>query len=349
MPCYPTPVRRCDALSNARAELWVKNDGLSHPRYGGSKVRKAGPLIAQALERGARRVLSFGAVGSHHLLTLTLFARAAGLESAGVVFSQPHTEHAVETLRVSLGLGFEPCVAKHPTLIPWALARALRRGDYVIAPGGSNAIGTLACAAAIDELAEQVAEGALPIPDVIVVPLGSGGTCAGLAAGVVRRNWPSRVLGVQVVSGPGPRWLARWLARGALREAGLTARMAALDTCLSFDTTQVGRAYGAATVAGEHATAVARKECDLELDPTYTGKAFASVLELLASATPLRASRDAGPARILYWHTLNARSLEPELRTAPSETALPPSLRRLFTGRGARAAPPFDADYGRRD
>ena len=80
-PLYPTPVRACPELSHAQAELWLKNDGLSHPIYGGNKVRKAERLVAEALRCGAKRVLSFGAAGSHHLLTLTLFARAAGLES----------------------------------------------------------------------------------------------------------------------------------------------------------------------------------------------------------------------------------------------------------------------------
>jgi D-cysteine desulfhydrase len=323
-------VRLCQELSRTGAELWVKDDGRSHPWYGGSKVRKAGPLLAEAVKRGARRVLSFGAAGSHHLLTLTLFARAAGLECAGIVFPQPHTEHALETLRVSLAQGLRPYVAAHPALIPWVFARAFEPGDYVVGPGGSNAIGTRACSAAIDELAEQVAAGALPVPDVIVVPLGSGGTCAGLAAGVVRRNWQTRVLGVQVAGGPGPRVVARWLARAALREAGFMHRNAALDACLRFDATQVGRAYGARTEAGERATRVAR-ECGLELDPTYTAKAFASVLDLLQNEGPTRGEGDERPFRVLYWHTLSA-SLGPELQTAPSPGELSPALRRLLTG-----------------
>src|SRR6478609_1808013 len=98
----------------------------------------------------------FGAAGSHHLLTLTLFARAAGLESAAFVFPQPRTEHALDTLRAGLGLGLEVHPAQHPALIPGLVPRVLRRGDYLIAPGGSNAIGACACADAVDELARQI-------------------------------------------------------------------------------------------------------------------------------------------------------------------------------------------------
>jgi D-cysteine desulfhydrase len=328
-PIFPTPVRACPELSHARAELWLKNDGMSHATYGGNKVRKAERLVAEALRRGATRVLSFGAAGSHHLLTLTLFARAAGLESAAFVFPQPSTEHALGTLRAALGLGLELHPTEHAALIPWLVPRVRRRGDYLIAPGGSNAIGTGACADAVDELAQQIADGELPSPDLIVVPLGSGGTCAGLAAGVVRRGLPCRVLGVQVVGGFGPRLAARYLARAALRKSGAAGRNAELEACLSFDATHVGPGYGAGSPAGARAMAVGR-ELGLVLDQTYTAKAFARVLELLANASSAEALKAGRPLRILYWHTLSAVPLGPLLSSAPSESALPKAVRRLL-------------------
>ena len=328
-PLYPTPVRACPALSHARAELWIKNDGLSHATYGGNKVRKAVRLVAEAVRRGAKRVLSFGAAGSHHLLTLTLFAREAGLQSAAVVFPQPYTKHALDTLRVGLGLGLELHPVRHAALIPWVLPRVLGRGDYLIAPGGSNAIGTQACTDAVDELAQQIEGGELPSPDLIVVPLGSGGTCAGLAAGVVRRGLPCRVLGVQVVGGFGPRLAARHLAREAMRSSGAAERIAELGSRLSFDATHVGPGYGAHSTAGVRATAVAR-ELGLELDQTYTAKAFARVLELLNTASSAEAERLGRPQRILYWHTLSATALEPLLIAAPNECELPGAVRRLL-------------------
>ncbi len=262
-------------------------------------MRKAERLVAEAVRRSAKRVLSFGAAGSHHLLTLTLFARAAGLQSAAIVFPQPRTDHALDTLRAGLGLGLELYPAQHAALIPWLLPRVLRRGDYLIAPGGSNAIGTRAYADAIDELALQIEAGELPSPDLIVVPLGSGGTCAGIAAGVVRRGLPCRVLGVQVVGGFGPRLAARYLARETLRKSGASERIAELGARLNFDATQVGPGYGALSPAGARATAVA-SEFGLALDQTYTAKAFARVLELLRTASAARAEQMGRPQRILY-------------------------------------------------
>ena len=341
-PVYPTPVRACPELSHPHAELWLKNDGLSHAVYGGNKVRKAERLVAEAVRRGAKRVLSVGAAGSHHLLTLTLFARAAGLQSAAFVFPQPRTEHALSTLRAAIGVGLEVHPVAHPALLPWLVPRVIRRRDYLVAPGGSNSIGTRACAEAIDELVQQIDAGELPCPDLIVAPLGSGGTCGGLAAGVVRRGLPCRVLGVQVVAGPGPRVAARYLAKAALRRFGASPlrrfgaspRSPELAHCLAFDATQVGAGYGASTPAGSRATSIAR-ELGLVLDETYTAKAFARVLELLR-VEPLRVAASASPQpptraqRILYWHTLSAAALEPLLIGAPSEAELPRAVRRLL-------------------
>jgi len=328
-PLYPTPVRACPELGHAQAELWLKNDGLSHAVYGGNKVRKAERLVAEALRRGAKGVFSFGAAGSHHLLTLTLFARAAGLRSAALVFSQPCSEHALETLRVAIALGLEIYPAPSPASIPRLLPRFFRRGDYLIAPGGSNAIGTQAYADAVDELAEQLEDGNLPTPDLIVVPLGSGGTCAGIAAGVARRGLPCRVLGVQVVGGAGPRLMARHLARQALRKSGAGEQRGRLAEVLSFDATHVGGGYGAPSAAGARATAIA-KELGLVLDQTYTAKAFARVLELVSAESSAEAKHLGRPRRILYWHTLSAIDLKPLLMTAPSEAELPATVRSLL-------------------
>ena len=328
-PNFPTPVRSCPELGTAHAELWLKNDGESHPMYGGTKVRKAVALIDEARRRRARRLLSFGAAGSHHLLTLALFSRWAELESAAVVIAQPRSDHALDTLRAALGLGLQVYPAPHSALLPWALTRALGSGDYLIPPGGSNVLGANACAQAIDELAQQIERGALPVPDWIVVPLGSGGTCAGLAAGVILRGLPCRVLGVQVVSGALPRAAARFLAREVLRGAGHARQASALARQLVFDSSQVGTGYGFATPAGARATELAR-QIGLELDQTYTAKAFASVLELLNGNSPLSGPAPERPLRILYWHTLAATDLAPLLVAAPARDAVPAAVANLL-------------------
>ena len=152
----PTPVASCAALSSSSVELWCKNDGVSHPLYGGNKVRKLVRLVAEAKRRGAQRILTFGASGSHHLLTTALFAKAHGLQAAGVMTRQPVTPHVQETLRATLAQGLEIYPAQHTLFLPFVFLKAYRWSDYVVPPGGSNAIGSLAYADAVGELVDQI-------------------------------------------------------------------------------------------------------------------------------------------------------------------------------------------------
>ena len=324
-PTYPTPVQQFAGLGTA-AELWIKNDGLSHPIYGGSKVRKAVPLIEEARRRNAQRILTFGAVGSHHVLTTALFARAAGLRVGAVLIPQPRSEHVVHTVRASLAAGLEPYAAQHEALVAPTFLRAWHRGDYVVPPGGSNLLGATVYADAVDELALQIEQGALPMPDWIVSSLGSGGTCAGILAGAIRRRLPARVMAVQALSGALPRATVRWLARRVLRTTGHAELLSEIDARVTFDADHVGRGYGFATDASERAMDVAAAH-GLVLEQTYTAKAFAKALEMLAESRPRPGAR---PLRILYWHTFAATRLEDLLEGAPTADRLPRPILRLL-------------------
>lgn len=317
-PTYPTPLRRCPELETEHGELWIKNDGLSHPTYGGNKVRKLERFMADARARGASRVLTFGAAGSHHVLTTALFARASGMRAAALLTPQHATPHARDTLRAALAQGLEAFPVPDPLALPRALRRAWRPGDYVIAPGGSSVLGTVAYHDAVVELSEQLRLGSLPTPDVLVVPLGSGGTCAGLLAGVAACGLATRVIGVLVVRNPGARWLVQALAAAALRRLGARARVR--EAPLEIEAAYVGAGYGIPTAAGQRALEVAAR-VGLELDPTYTAKAFAKVLDLLQARPVSPLGRR---LRVLYWHTLSAVPIAPLLRdgdTLPAELA----------------------------
>lgn len=325
-PAYgrPTPTLECPALATAHARLFVKNDGLSHPLYGGNKVRKAERIVRVALSRKSARLLTFGAAGSHHVLTLALFAREAGLRVAAVLGPQLATAHVRETLRASVGAGVEVYPARHALALPLQALRALERGDLLVPPGGSNVEGALGSAEAMAELAADVRSGAIPEPDVLVVPVGSGGTAAGAVAGALHYGLRTRVIGVLVVSNPFARPLVLGLARRALAALGSRVPASDLAERLSIEGRFVGGGYGVATPAAERALEVARDAAGLELDQTYTAKAFAAVLELLAEPAP------AGPRTVLYFHTLSAAPLAPLLEGAPRLDELSPAVRALL-------------------
>jgi 1-aminocyclopropane-1-carboxylate deaminase/D-cysteine desulfhydrase-like pyridoxal-dependent ACC family enzyme len=320
----PTPVEKCASLGNGATELWYKNDGLTHPIYGGNKARKLVRLVEEAKRRGASRILTFGATGSHHLLTTALFAKAHGLRAAGIITRQPVTRHVEETLRATLAQGLETYPVRHGILLPFVLLGAYRRGDYLVPPGGANRFGSLAYADAVRELAGQIRDGVLPEPDAIVVPVGSGGTCAGLLAGVVDAGLATKIVAVEIVGTPFSRAL---IVRLAGQTLGLLRRKVAshkIHEHLDLDRRYIGRGYGWPTPEGERAFATARDQMGLELDGTYTAKTFAKVLDLLKGpgSSPYR--------RILYWHTLSARPFEPLLtQAAPLESA-PASVRKLL-------------------
>lgn len=325
-PAYgrPTPTLECPALGTAHAQLFVKNDGLSHPVYGGNKVRKAERIVRVALSRQSRRLVTFGAAGSHHVLTLALFAREQGLRVAAVLGPQVRTPHVEETLRASLGAGVEVFPARRVVGLGLQALRALRRGDLLVPPGGSNVEGALGSADAMAELADDVRSGRVPEPDLLVVPVGSGGTAAGAVAGALHYGLRTRVVGVLVVKNPFARALVLGLARRALAVLGSSYSAREVAERLVIDGRFVGGGYGVDTPAASRARDVAREAAGLELDQTYTAKAFACALELLAEPLP------SGSRTVLYFHTLSAVPLAPLLEAAPALDELPAGVRALL-------------------
>lgn len=317
-PDLPTPLTRCAQVSTARATVWIKNDGLSHPVYGGNKVRKLDRLISDAVRRGARSIVTMGAAGSHHVLTTALFARQAGLRCKAVLIPQPATPHVRDTLRAALGQGLEAYPAASIVGLPAAIFRAASRRDYVIPPGGSNLVGARPYADAVDELCAEIESGRVPEPDLVVVAFGSGGTAAGLVAGIARRKLRTRVVAIQVLRNPLARSFAIRLAKAVLKSGTSAREGEEIGRRLIVDARYVGRGYGFATTEGEAASEVAR-EFGLELDSTYTAKAFAALLDLAHGRGAKRLGLKS-PLNVLYWHTLSARPLEPLLANAPKLT-----------------------------
>jgi D-cysteine desulfhydrase len=323
----PTPVRRIELVSrnvgvdrgSRSAEIWLKDDGVTAAMYGGNKVRKLAHLLGHALERQSRRIVTFGAAGSHHVLATTLHARALGMRTLAWLSPQPHTPHAEAVLRSALGAGLDAVPVPNPSHLPRFLSR-LERGDYWIGPGGMGALGSSGYFDAAIELSEQVARGELPSPDWIVLAVGSGSTAAGLLAGLARTPLKAHLLGVLAASNPAIRPIVLGQALATARLRGVELRFAEANSRIDFDSTFVGGGYGHPIALS--AVALASSElAGLALDPTYTQKAFAAAIGS-AMAEPSR--------RVVFWNTVSAASLEPLLASAPRFDELPPDLQRLL-------------------
>ena len=323
---YPTAVQELTQASRGRCALWVKRDDRTAELYGGNKVRKLEYLLADARARGATRLVTIGAVGSHHVLATTLYGRQEGFAVEAALVPQPRTDHVVEVVRAGLGHGLRAMPAGGYLGVALRVApRVLGRGAYFVMVGGSSAVGSLGYVDAARELARQVRAGEMPEPDVVVVALGSGGTVAGIAAGLELEGLRAEVVGV-VVAEPASfvAFRARRLARACLRSAGGRGARGWLDRRLVIDRRWLGRGYGYPTEEGGRATEVAAR-AGLTLDPTYTAKAFAAALARVEGL------REAGsPETVLYWHTLSSAPVAPLLVGAPDEGAIDPGVRRLF-------------------
>jgi 1-aminocyclopropane-1-carboxylate deaminase/D-cysteine desulfhydrase-like pyridoxal-dependent ACC family enzyme len=304
----------------------VKRDDLTSPLYGGNKVRKLEYILADARARGATRLVTIGAVGSHHVLATTLFGVREGFAVEAALVPQPKTEHAVEVVRAGLGGGLRAmAVGGYAGVVANVVPRVLAKGSYFVTVGGSSALGALGYVDGARELAAQVRAGEMPEPDLVVVALGSGGTVGGIAAGLEAEGLRSKVMGVVVAE---PAWFVAWrarrLARACLRLLGLRPRRGWLDDRLTLDRRWLGAGYGHATDAGARAT-IEAAEGGLTLDPTYTAKTFAAALARVAAW-----SAEPAPKTVLYWHTLSSASVAPLLSRAPSEASIDVRVRGLL-------------------
>jgi D-cysteine desulfhydrase len=284
----PTPVRELGGLG-----IWVKEDGsFGSGGWGGNKVRKLEWLIPDAKRRGRRSILTFGGLGTNWGLATALYAREHGLETALALVDQPIDEH-VEAQLVRLeasGARIHRTHTKARTvaMLPWLLARNARGGrpPYLLPAGGSSPVGALGYVEAALEIAAQVEDGSLPEPAHVVVPVGTGGTAAGLALGFQLAGMRTRVVGIVVndqlrLDPPVIARLARRTARLLERRGAQLGQARIEPEMLDLTRDQIGAGYGHRTEAAARAAALAAEE-GLALDPVYTAKAMAGLLALSA-------------------------------------------------------------------
>lgn len=314
------------------AGLWVKQDDRCTPLYGGNKPRKLEFVLGRAQARRARRVLTSGGLGTHHGLATTILARSCDIATTLVLVDQPLTDAVRESLRLFAAYGAEVVdgrsVGGAVLRGGAALARSALRGErpLVVPTGGSSPTGNLGFVSAGLELAEQIGAGELPAPALVFLPVGSGGSVAGLAVGLRLAGLGTPVVGVLAtdILPPSPARLAR-MADAALRrlrraDPTLPAlRFGAGDFELARG--QLGPGYGAATDAAREAQRAAF-DAGLQLELTYTAKCLAEIL-----ARGRRGALPRGP--VLFWQTYNGVDVKARAPGPYRPEALPPRLRRM--------------------
>ena len=277
---WPTPLDAAPGLARATgaSELWLKREDLS----GGNKVRGLEFLFAAA--RPGTVFVTIGGTGSSHCLSSATHARRLGFRIVVAQFPQPDTDASRAVAEATARVADLVVQARSQLTFPWAVLRAVAHARRLGAPrwipgGGAHPRAVVGHVLAALELPAQIAEP----PDAIVVPLGTGGTAAGVALGVAWLGWPTRVVAVRVAPRlVANRWRVTLLARRAARLLGIESpqlRVHVVDG--------LGAGYGHPSPAGERARLTAAAH-GLRLDPTYGAKAFAEI-----------------PAkqRVIFWHT----------------------------------------------
>jgi L-cysteate sulfo-lyase len=289
----PTPLEKLENFSRALGgpDIWIKRDDCTVVATGGNKVRKLEWLIGEARQLGATHIVTQGAVQSNHVRQTAAVARRFGMKCTALL------EHRIETNdrdylnsgNVLLDKLFDCAIEYRPGGVDMN-AEAEKKGEelraqgvnaYVIPGGGSNRVGALGYVSCAQELMQQADEMDLKI-DLLVTATGSAGTHAGLVVGLHGINAQVPVLGIGVRL-PRDRQEANVhrLAEATADYLGMKGgipREAVVANC-----DYVGAGYGIPTEGMANAVQMLAREEGILLDPVYSGKAMAGMIDLIRS------------------------------------------------------------------
>jgi L-cysteate sulfo-lyase len=303
----PTPLEELPRLTRALRgpRLFIKRDDQTGLAGGGNKTRKLEFTVAEALRQGADTLITVGGVQSNHCRQTAAAAARCGLRcilvlrghapavwngnllldhllGAEVVFSGDRTREAVaeEVAKEQEAAGHHP---------------------HVIPVGASNALGAVGFVAAMEELDSQVKEHRLTV-DRVVFASSSFGTQAGLCVGAKAIGFAGQLAAIAIDS---PR---DELQTGVTEIAAATIRRLGLD--LSFTPEEVvaydgylGAGYAIMGEPEEEAISLMARSEGILLDPVYTGRAMAGLMDLIRKG---EFDRD---ETIVFWHTGGSAAL----------------------------------------
>ena len=298
----PTPIHPLPRLAAhlGGPQLWVKRDDLTGLAFGGNKVRKLEFLLGEATAQQADTLITTGAPQSNHARQTAAAAAHAGLRCALVLRGDPPAEITGNILLDRLlGADIVWAGARPASEVMDEVADELRaRGQkpFVIPLGGSTATGALGYVAAMLELVEQCRSAGVHF-DAIVFPTSSGGTQVGMVAGARLAGFDGRIIGISVdhrADAFGKRTLVP-LANASAERLSPSTSFDASDFDVRDD--YLGGGYAVIGDPEREAIRLAARFEGLLVDPVYTGRALAGLIDLVRKGK-------LGPGQnVLFWHT----------------------------------------------
>lgn len=301
----PTPLDKLERLTaQLGRDLYVKRDDTTPFALGGNKVRKLEFLAADALKAGADTLVAAGAIQSNHVRQTAAVAAKLGLRCLALLENPIGTDdsnYLSNGNRLLLDLfGAEvelvPNLDTAEELLAEAGKRLRREGrkPYIVPIGGSNALGALGYVRAGLELAEQIQLSGQAF-SAVVLASGSAGTHAGLAIALAEVLPAVDVIGVTV---------SRTDAAQRPKVEGLVARTLELlghdapaQPTIQLWDEYFGPRYGEPNTGTLEAVRLLASQEGLLLDPVYTGKAMAGLLD------GIQRNRFTRTGPILFLHT----------------------------------------------
>jgi D-cysteine desulfhydrase len=278
----PTPIETLPRLSKCLGgpHLLVKRDDQTGLAFGGNKTRKLEFLVAEARNKGAETLISGGALQSNHCRQTAAAAARFGFDCV-LVLTGNQPEQPSANLMLDRLFGAEIVYVAdrkdRDRILQETFDRATNEGKkpYLVPYGGSNATGALGYAFAMKELMHQNAN-----PDWIVFATSSGGTHAGLLLGQRVFGFSGRILGISIDESE--EWLKRevsQLASASGEKLGQSIEVTPADVVANAD--YCGAGYGVVTEQEREAIRLFAEYEGLLLDPVYTGRAAAGMIDLI--------------------------------------------------------------------
>jgi len=303
----PTPIeilpRLTEALGGPR--LLVKREDQTGLAFGGNKIRKLEFLIADAQTQGAQMLITAGAVQSNHCRQTAAAAARFGFKCILVLTGDPPAQVSGNLLLDHL-FGAEIVWAEksqREVVLQQTFDQAQREGHkpYLVPYGGSNPVGALGYAFAVEEFVGQGMDA-----DWIVFASSSGGTQAGLVLGARLFGYKGKILGISVDEPE--RVLQERVVKLASETAeGLGKRIEFSPDEILVNADYNTAGYGVLTEAEREAIHLFARYDGLLLDPVYTGRAAAGMIDLIRKGFFKK------DETALFWHTGGTTALFAEM------------------------------------
>ncbi|MFT4020685.1 MAG: D-cysteine desulfhydrase [Acinetobacter sp.] len=288
----PTPLEFLSRLTEQLGgpKIYIKRDDATGLATGGNKTRKLEFLIGDALAQGATHVITQGATQSNHVRQTIAAANKFGLKT--IVLLEQRVSNGADEYYTNGNVLLDEILGAHIEVVAGGtdLQAALinkaqqlkEQGEkpYIIPGGGSNAIGALGYVATAIELIHQLNDLQLK-PSALVHATGSTGTQAGLLAGIAVTHSDLPVLGISVRAEKTKQEENVYqLARETLQHLQVNPDILERSK-VQANSDYVGEGYGIPTPAMVEAVELLARTEGILLDPVYSGKGFAGLVDLI--------------------------------------------------------------------